>query len=218
MKRARILLADDHALILEGIRSILDTDYELVGMVSDGRSLLEAAVRLRPDVIILDISLPRLNGIDAAHYIKKVLPSSKMIVLTMHDNPTYLHNALAAGASGYVLKTSAVNDLPTAVQAVTNGCIYVTPGFGQGISEQFQSRPRDLIRSQSVLTKREREVLQLVAEGLTAKEIAYTLNIAIQTVGFHKYQIMNKVGLRTTAELTRYAIQEGLVVGGSPIE
>ena len=212
MKRARILLADAHVLILEGLRSVLDTDYELVGMVSDGRSLVEAALRLRPDVIILDLGLPQLNGIDAAYHIKKALPGAKMLFLTMHDSPTYLHNALAAGASGYVLKTSGIRDLTAALHEVIKGRIYVTSGFGEGIVEQFQRRPPSLIRSQSVLTKRQREILQLVAEGLTAKQIADILNIAVQTVAFHKYRLMNKLGFRTTAELTRYAIQEGLVV------
>jgi DNA-binding NarL/FixJ family response regulator len=135
-----------------------------------------------------------------------------MLFLTMHDSPTYLHNALAAGASGYVLKTSGIRDLTAALHEVIKGRIYVTSGFGEGIVEQFQRRPPSLIRSQSVLTKRQREILQLVAEGLTAKQIADILNIAVQTVAFHKYRLMNKLGFRTTAELTRYAIQEGLVV------
>jgi len=218
VKRARILLADDHALILEGLRSVLEADYELVGMVTDGRSLVEAALRLRPDVIILDIGLPQLNGIDAAYHIKKSLPRAKVLFLTMHDSPTYLRKALAVGASGYVLKTSLIRELPAAVQEVINGRTYVTPGFGEGITEQFQRRPGSLIGSQSVLSKRQREVLQLVAEGLTAKQIADILNLAVQTVAYHKYQVMNRLGLRTTAELTRYAIQEGLVVGESLIE
>jgi DNA-binding NarL/FixJ family response regulator len=218
VKRARILLADPTVLILEGLRSVLDTDYELVGMVSDGRALVEAALRLRPDVIILDIGLPQLNGIDAAHHIKKAVPGTKMLFLTMHDSPTYLHNALTVGASGYVLKTACIRDLTAALQEVIKGRLYVTSGFGEGIVEHFQRRPPSLIRSQSVLTKRQREVLQLVAEGRTAKQIADILNIAIQTVAFHKYRLMNTLGLRTTAELTKYAIQDGLVAGESVTE
>jgi DNA-binding NarL/FixJ family response regulator len=211
VKRARILLGDNDTLILEGIRSLLDTEYEVVQVASDGRSLVEAALRLRPDVIVLDTSLPLLNGIDAARHIKKALPEAKLLFLTMHANPTYLYDALSAGASGYVLKTSAREELPAAVQEVIRGRIYVTPGFGEEIIEQFQHRPRNLTRSHYVLTTRQREILQLVAEGRTAKQIAEILNVSLQTVAFHKYNIMNKLGLRTTAELTRYAIQERLV-------
>jgi DNA-binding NarL/FixJ family response regulator len=162
-------------------------------------------------VLILDISLPLLNGIDAARHIKKALPEAKVLFLTMHANPAYLHDALTAGASGYVLKTSAKEELPAAVQEVIKGRIYVTPGFGDGIVEQFRRRPRSLTGSQFVLTTRQREILQLVAEGRSAKQIAEMLNVSLQTVAFHKYKIMNKLGLRTTAELTRYAIQERLV-------
>jgi DNA-binding NarL/FixJ family response regulator len=210
-KRGRILLADDYALTLEGMRSVLSVDYDVVGVVSDGRSLVHAALRLNPDVIILDISLRRLNGIDAAYEIKKSLPNTKLLFVTMHDNPRHLRNALAAGASGYVLKKSALEELPIAVKEVTGGKTYVTPGFGKGIVEQHQRRPRGATSPHLVLTKRQREVLQLVAEGRTAKEIAGLLRVTVQTVAFHKYQIMNKLGLRTTAQLTKYAIQEGLI-------
>jgi DNA-binding NarL/FixJ family response regulator len=161
----------------------------------DGRALVDAASRLQPEVIVLDISLPLLNGIDAARQIKKELPETKIVFLTMHANAEYLREALAAGASGYVLKTSASEELP-----------------GEEIVEQFERQPRSVIHSHSVLTARQREILQLVAEGRTAKEIAGILNVSLQTVAFHKYQMMNKLGIRTTAELTKYAIQQGLVV------
>jgi DNA-binding NarL/FixJ family response regulator len=211
VKRARILLAYNEPLTLEGLRSVLDTDYELVGVVSDGRSLLETALRLSPDVIVLDINLPRLNGIDAAYHIKKALPNVNLLFLTIHDNPKYLRNALAAGASGYLLKRSAKEELLAAVQEVIKGHTYVTPDFGEKMVAQLQRRLDSVMRAQFALTKRQREVLQLVAEGRTAKQIADILNVTVQTVAFHKYQIMNKLGLRTTAQLTRYAIQEGLV-------
>jgi DNA-binding NarL/FixJ family response regulator len=211
MKRPRVLLADDHPLVLAGLRSLLDAECDVVGVATDGRSLVEAALRLRPEVIVLDISLPLLNGIDAARLIKKELPETKMLFLTMHNNVAYLKNALAAGASGYLLKTSAREELLGAVQDVVRNRIHVSPGFGEELVEQFERHPRTVAGSQSILTARQREILQLVAEGHTAKEIAGILNVSLQTVAFHKHQIMNKLGLRTTAELTKYAIREGLV-------
>ena len=211
MRPARALLADDHPLFLTALRQLLETQYEVVGAVSDGRALVEAAVRLRPEVIILDISLPLLNGLDAALQIKKDLPDTKLLFLTMHANPAYLKAALAAGARGYLLKTSVREELLNAVGDVVKNRIHVSPGFGDDIVEQFERHPRSFSASESVLTIRQREILQLVAEGRTLKEIAMILNISVQTVAFHKHTIMSKVGLRTTAELTKYAIQEGLV-------
>lgn len=209
--RPSVLLADDHPLLLAGLRSLLETACEVLGVVGDGRALVEAALRLKPEVIVLDIGLPQLNGIDAARLIKKDLPETKILFLTMHSNLSYLKDALAAGASGYVLKTSAREELLDAVQDVVRNRIHVSPGFGEEIVEQFERHPRSIIGSQSILTARQREILQLVAEGRTAKEISGTLNVSLQTVAFHKHQIMNKLGLHTTAELTKYAIQEGLV-------
>src|SRR5262249_41429305 len=146
----------------------------------------------------------------AARQIKKELLETKILFLTMHANPAYLKEALAAGATGYVLKVSAAEDLPAAIHDAIRNRLHVTPGFAEEIVEQFERRPRSFT-SHSLLTARQREILQLIAEGRTAKEIAGILNISLQTVAFHKYQIMNKLGLRTTAELTKYAIQEGLV-------
>jgi DNA-binding NarL/FixJ family response regulator len=172
---------------------------------------VEAAARLKPEVIVLDISLPLLNGIDAARQIKKDQPETKILFLTMHANLAYLKEALAAGASGYLLKTTAREELLCAVQDVIRNRIHVNPGFGEEIVEQFERHPRSFAGSHSVLTVRQREILQLVAEGRTAKEMAGILNVSLQTIAFHKHQIMNKLGLHTTAELTKYAIQEGLV-------
>jgi DNA-binding NarL/FixJ family response regulator len=211
MRLARVLLADDHPLFLAGLRTLLESECQVVGAVSDGRALVEAAARLRPEVIILDISLPLLNGIDAALQIKKDQPETKLLFLTMHANPAYLKAALAAGACGYLLKTSVREELLDALRDVIRNRIHVSPGFGEEIVEQFERHPRHFTVSQSVLTTRQREILQLVAEGRTAKEIAGILNVSLQTVAFHKHTIMNKLGLRTTAELTKYAIHEGLV-------
>ena len=211
MKRPHVVLADDHPLVLAGLRSLLEAECDVVGVVSDGRSLVEAAARLKPEVIVLDISLPLLNGIDAARQIKKDQPETKILFLTMHANLVYLKEALAAGASGYLLKTSAREELLGAVQDVIRNRIHVSPGFGEEIVEQFERHPHSFAGSHSVLTVRQREILQLVAEGRTAKEMAGILNVSLQTVAFHKHQIMNKLGLHTIAELTKYAIQEGLV-------
>jgi DNA-binding NarL/FixJ family response regulator len=211
MNRARVLLADDHPLVLAALRSLVEAECDIVGAVSDGRALVEAASRLKPEVIVLDISLPLLNGIDAARQVKKDQPEVKILFLTMHANLAYLKEALVAGATGYLLKTSARDELLGALRDVIRNRLHVSPGFGEEIVDQFERRPRTLAGAQSVLTVRQREILQLVAEGRTAKEIAGILNVSVQTVAFHKHQIMEKLGLRTTAELTKYAIQEGLV-------
>jgi DNA-binding NarL/FixJ family response regulator len=209
MRRARILLADDHALTLEGIRTILEPHHDIVGAVADGRALLEAATHCEPELIALDITMPLLNGLDAAVHIKKVLPQVKLLFVTMHVNPAYLEAALAAGGTGYVLKTAAREELLAAVETVLCGNIYVTPS----LSPQHLDLFRDPASAATVLhlSNREREVLQLVAEGRAAKEIAHVLSISVKTVAFHRENIKRKLGLRTTAELTKHAIEQGLV-------
>jgi DNA-binding NarL/FixJ family response regulator len=211
MNRPRVLVADDHPLFLAGLRSLLETECELLGAVTDGRALVEAASRLKPEVIVLDIGLPLLNGIDAARQIKKEQPEIKILFVTMHANPAYLKEALGAGAQGYVLKTAAREELLDALRDVVRNRVHVSKGFGEEIVDEFERSPRSFAGSSSVLTPRQREILQLVAEGRTAKEIACILNVSVQTVAFHKHQIMERLGLHTTAELTKYAIQEGLV-------
>ena len=209
MKRTRILLADDHTLTLEGIRSVIEPHHEIVGMVTDGRALVDAALRLKPDLIILDITMPLLNGIDAAVQIKKSLPEVKLLFVTMHVNPAYLEAALNAGATGYVLKSAAREELLDAIESVLNGRIYVSPSLSSEHLERFSdpSRAAATLR----LSPREREILQLIAEGKAAKEIAHVLNISTKTVAFHRDNIKRKLGLRTTAELTKHAIEQGLV-------
>ena len=183
MRLARVLLADDHPLFLSGLRTLLESECQVVGTVSDGRALVEAAARLRPEVIILDISLPLLNGIDAALQIKKDQPETKLLFLTMHANPAYLKAALAAGACGYLLKTSVREELLDALRDVIRNRIHVSPGFGEEIVEQFERHPRHFTVSQSVLTTRQREILQLVAEGAPPKDRRH-LYVALQTVVF----------------------------------
>ena len=209
MKRARILLADDHALTLEGIRAVVEPHHEIFGMVMDGRALFDAALRLQPDLIILDITMPLLNGIDAAVQIKKNLPEVKLLFLTMHVNPAYLEAALNAGGTGYVLKSGAREELLEAIKSVLNGRIYVTPSLSGEHLERFTdpSRAAATLR----LTTREREILQLIAEGRAGKEIAFILSISIKTVAFHRENIKRKLGLGTTAELTKHAIEQGLI-------
>jgi len=211
MSRPRVLLADDHILVLEGLRKIIEEDYEIAGMVEDGRALIEAAQRLDPDVIVLDISMPLLNGLEAARQIKNMMPHSKLIFLTMHADPSYATEAFQAGASGFLLKRSAVTELGEAIRAVLNNHFYVTQLIAKDLLSplaQISSRnpPKGV-----QLTTRQREVLQLVAEGMAIKKIATVLNISVKTVEFHKTHIMEKLDLHTTAELTRYAISHKLV-------
>ena len=210
-KRVRILLADDHSFILAGIRSLLEAHYDLVGQVSDGRSLVEAAGTLRPDLIILDVTMPLLNGIDAARQIKKAWPEARLLFLSMHSSPVYLREALDAGGSGYLLKSSAVEELRTAIQTVLKGRTYVAPSFGAGILEGRRPSAARSGRSSVQLTDRQREVLQLIAEGRGNKEIAAVLKVSVKTVEFHRGRIMNKLGVHTVAEVIRWAVQAGLV-------
>jgi len=208
MIRARLLLADDHTLILEGFRNVLEPNHTVVGMVTDGRALVEAALSLKPDLVILDITMPLLNGIDAAREIKKHLPEMKLLFVTMHANPAYLQAALDAGATGYVLKSSAREEILTAIERVLRDQLFITPGVGPK-SLSARADPARVAASLH-LSPREREILQLVAEGKSTKEVAHVLSISQRTVAFHKDNLKRKLGLRTTAELTKYSLDEGL--------
>ncbi len=215
MKRIRVLLADDHTLVLEGLKRLLAADFDLVGMVENGRELLEVAPELKPDVVLLDISMPLLNGVDAARQLKKTEPEIKIIFLTMHAEKTYVTEAFNAGASGYLLKSSAASELVSAIQEVARGRVYLTPlieaeGLRLFIDRSARSSLRVRPRAAGGLTARQREVLQLIAEGRTNKEIAGIMKISIKTVEFHKAEIRRNLGLGTTAELTRYALQHGI--------
>jgi DNA-binding NarL/FixJ family response regulator len=209
MKRTRILLADDHPLTLEGVRAVLEPHHDIVGTVADGRALVEAALRLKPDLVVLDITMPLLNGIDAAVQIKTSLPEAKLLFVTMHVNPAYLEAALNAGATGYVLKSAAREELLVAIKSVLSGRIYISPTLSTEHLERFQY-PADAAAVLRLST-REREILQLIAEGRAGKEIAHLLTISIKTVAFHRDNIKRKLGLRTTAELTKHAIEQGLL-------
>lgn len=207
----RILLADDHSFILAGIRSLLEGHYDLVGQVSDGRALVEAALRLRPDVTILDVTMPLLNGIDAARQIKKEWPQAKLLFLSMHSSAVYLREAIEAGGSGYVLKSSATEELRTAIQKVLKGEVYLTASFDQEVLDGINTSAMKPGKASIQLTGRQREVLQLVAEGRGNKEIANLLKVSVKTVEFHRGRIMSKLGVHTMAELVRWAVQAGMV-------
>jgi DNA-binding NarL/FixJ family response regulator len=206
-KRARVLLADDHALVSAGISKLLENDFDLVGNVADGRALVAAVRERHPDVILLDISMPVLNGLEAARQIRKDSPTAKLIFVTVHSDTPYVIEAFRAGASGYVLKRSAAAELLTAVHQVLDNNVYLTPLIRGAAVEDFLKAPSD---QGPLLSKRQREVLQLVAEGHSAKEIAKSLKISSKTVEFHKGLIMKKLDLHSTAELTRYAIENGI--------
>jgi DNA-binding NarL/FixJ family response regulator len=211
MSRPRVLLADDHTLILAGLRSLLESDYDLVGTVEDGRALLDTAVQLKPDVIVVDISMPLLNGIEAARQLRKTVPQAKIIFLTMHADVAYVKEAFEAGASGYLVKRSAAAELVTAIHEVLKGHTYVTPLVTRDMLDSFLDPTDQLEKLRSRLTGRQREVLQLVAEGHSNKEIAAILNVSTKTVEFHKHNLMQSLGIRTTAELTQYAIRHGYI-------
>lgn len=213
MKRTSILLTDDHSLVLEGFRKLLETNFDVVGTAENGRALVDAAKKLQPDLILLDISMPLLNGIDAARQLKSILPKVKIVFLTMHADPTYAAEAFRAGGDAYVLKRSAVSELELAIREVMKGRSYVTPLVTKGILDPFDVPNQSPISKLMFhgLTSRQREVLQLVAEGHSTKAIAGLLNVSVKTIEFHKSGIMERLGIRTTAELTRYAITHGIV-------
>ncbi len=208
--RPRVLLADDHTLLLEAFEKLLEPDYAVVGAVSDGRALLSAAAELKPDVIVLDIALPLLNGLDAARQLKKTMPKVKLIFLTMNEDPNVANEAFRVGASGYLLKTSASSELSKAINEALCGRSYVTPVITQGMVESFIRRPGDN-RDAPQLTPRQREVLQLLAEGRSMKETAEILNVAPRTVAFHKYRMMEQLNLKNNTDLIRYALRECIV-------
>ena len=210
MKRPRILLADDHKIVTEGLKGLLEPEFELVGIVEDGRALLAAAEKLRPDVIVADISMPLLNGIDSVRQIKKANSEIKVVFLTMHPDVTYAVSAFEAGASGYVLKHSAPTELVTAIRSALNGKTFVTPLLAGEFMQHTKERTSQ--RDETTrLTERQREILQLLAEGKSAKEIATVLTISSRTVEFHKYRIMKDLGLKTAAELVHYAVRHGII-------
>ena len=209
MGKPRVLLADDHTLVVEAFKKLLEPEYEIAGTVSDGRTLLSVALKLKPDVVVLDLGMPLLNGMDAGEQLKKILPSTKIVVLTMSEDFDLASHALRNWASAYLLKKSAGSELVHAIREVLKGRSYVTPKVAQRLLEEFVRDPRpDRTKN---LTPRQREVLQLLAEGRTMKEVAAVLNVATRTVAFHKYRIMEEFGLKTNSDLVRFAIKEHIL-------
>lgn len=213
MNKPRVLLADDHQIVLDGLRSLLSPEFELVGTALNGRELLEQAQRLQPDAIVADISMPLLNGIDAAQQLHAAGCRAKIVFLTMHPDQTYATRALDAGAFGYVLKHAASDELVTAIKAALRGETYLSPSVRTESLEAARASTSANTKSLAELTPRQREVLQLVAEGKSAKEIASILDISPRTAETHKYKMMDELGLKTSAELVQYAIRHGLVSG-----
>jgi DNA-binding NarL/FixJ family response regulator len=214
MSRLRILLGDDHPLMLSGISALLAQQYEIVGTAPDGLALVGAALELRPDIVVLDVSMPILNGIDAAGRIRAVLPDALIVFLSMHANPMYLRKAFDAGANGYVLKTGAAEELLTALDQARRGRPYVSPDFGPDVAESLRTTGGRSARTSVSLTDRQRQILQLVAEGRQNKEIAEVLGVSVKTVEFHRGRLMARLNARSVAELTRYAVLEGLIDAG----
>jgi DNA-binding NarL/FixJ family response regulator len=211
MKRLRILLADDHTILLQGLRDLLTPEFDVVGAVGDGRALLAAAEELQPDALVSDISMPLLNGIDAARRLRDLCPRCKIVVLTMHNDAGLMREAFRVGVAGYVLKTCAVQDLATAIREAMRGRMYVSPALKQVPGSPLADDRAGRGKKTGDLTPRQREVLQLAAEGKSLKEIAMVLGVAVKTAEFHKYRLMQILGVRTTAELVQYALKHRVV-------
>ena len=210
--RKRLLIADDHELMLAGISQMLAPEFEIVGLARDGRMLLTEAKRLSPDVVVLDIGMPELNGIEATRQWMAMLPLSRVVILTQQLSGNHVQAAFRAGARGYVAKQAAATELLEAVRTVLLNRYYVTPlavPREKAVSKALDKNPAEFFGD--ALTSRQREVLELVAQGKSTKEVATALNISVKTVDFHKGLLMDELGLRTTAELTRYAIVNGIV-------
>jgi DNA-binding NarL/FixJ family response regulator len=204
--KARLLIADDHKLLAEACKSILEPEFEVVGIVTDGRSMLSAAATLKPDVIILDISMPQLNGLDAAEQIKHKQPYIKLVFLTMNLGADVAAEAFRRGASGYVLKQSAAEELVVAVRKVMQGASYLSPLIARE-TVTFLLNQRNTATKENRITKRQSEILQLLSEGMSMKQVAGVLDVKPGTVAFHKYRMMETLNVKTNAELLEYAIK-----------
>jgi DNA-binding NarL/FixJ family response regulator len=210
MRRPRVLLAEDHRLLREAFVKLLEPDCDVLGAVADGRALIEAAPKLRPDVVVVDIAMPLLNGLDAARQLKRSMPSVKVIFLTVSEDPDLAAEAFRAGGSAFLLKNSAASELLQAIADVMQGRSYVTPLATRDMVNNLLRRPESA-KGARELSPRQREVLQLLAEGRTMKEVASILNITARTVAFHKYRMMEDLCIKSTAELVQYAIKARIV-------
>jgi DNA-binding NarL/FixJ family response regulator len=211
MRLPRVILADDHTLIAEALHQLLASHFDVVATVADGRALLNATTSLKPDVVVVDIAMPLLNGLEAARHLKREIPGVKVIFLTMNEDPEVAMEAMNSGASGYVLKKSAATELLQTIQAALHGKSYVTPQIARGVRELFIRNPQGRSHRNS-LTPRQREVAELLAEGKSMKEAADILGVTPRTVAFHKYHIMQNHGLKTNADFIRFAIKNRIVM------
>jgi len=209
--RSRILIADDHNLVAELCKKLLEIDFEVVEVVADGRALVRAARELKPDVIIVDVAMPILNGLDAGRQVKEMLPSVKLVYLTMNPDPDIAAEAFARGASGYLLKTCASSEMVLAVREVLRGKTYLSRALSRNDIDCLRWQQKELIDESERLTDRQREVLQLLAEGKVMKEIGGILKMTTRTVAYHKYRIMEVLGAKTNAELVKYAVRNHIV-------
>jgi len=208
--RPRVLLADDHLMLLDALKGLLEPAYSVVGLVVEGRALLKAADRLRPDVVVLDIAMPHLNGLDAGRQLKKKMPAVKLIFLTMNEDPYMVGEAFRAGASAFLLKQAAGMELTDAIAKVLKGGTYVTPSAAKGQTNISLREPQDRDHAPEP-TSRQREVIQLLAEGRSMKEAAHILNITVRTIAAHKYSVMDLLQIETNAELVQYAVKHGII-------
>ncbi|HWZ90415.1 MAG TPA: response regulator transcription factor [Polyangiaceae bacterium] len=206
MSRVRVLLADDHRILVEGLKSLLVPEFDLIGVVEDGRAMVEAAKTLRPDVIVADITMPHLNGMEALEEIKKFDPNVRVIFLTMHRDVAYARRALEAGAAGFVPKNSALHELVLAVRAAAQGRTFISPT----LAGEIKQNPLETADPIASLTLRQREILRLLVDGLTAREIGAKLNISARTVEDHKYRMVESLGVKSNAELIHFAIKHGI--------
>ena len=210
MLGTRVILADDHTLMLDALRSLLEREFEIVGTFSDGRGLVEVAPQLKPDVIVLDIGMPLMNGLNAGQRLKRLMPAVKLIYLTMNQDQDMVAEAFRLGANGYLLKHSAASELVEAIRQVVRGGSYVTPLMTEDVVGSLSNHFKNL-KSTNYLTLRQKEVLQLLAEGRSMKEAAFILNVSPRTVAFHKYTMMDHLHIKTSAELVQYAMNSQLV-------
>jgi DNA-binding NarL/FixJ family response regulator len=208
MPRATVLLADDHAVVVEGLASLLQKEFAVVGTVTDGAQLLETARRVRPDVVVTDLAMPGVTGLDAVRRLKAEGLAAKVIILTMHADPDLAAEAIRAGAAGFVVKEAAGTELVAAIHSVLRGKSYLSLDLAQGVVATLSESSA---RGRGKLTPRQREVVRLLADGRTMKEVAATLGVSHRTVETHKYQMMEALGITTTAELIRYAMKHGIV-------
>lgn len=210
MLGTRVILADDHILMLDALRNLLEPEFEVVGTFADGRALVEAAPQLKPDVIVLDIGMPLMNGLNAGQRLKRLLPATKLIYVTMNQDQDMAAEAFRLGANGYLLKHSAGSELVAAIREVVRGGSYVTPLMTEDVVGSLTNHFKNL-KSTNYLTLRQKEVLQLLAEGRSMKEAAFILNVSPRTVAFHKYTMMDHLHIKTSAELVQYAMNSQLV-------